>query len=370
MITYVLPTKDRPQSLARTLHGISALGPHDAEVIVADNASATPVRWGAALDSGVPVKVVRMPRNIGAAARNAAAAEASEASEWIVMLDDDSRPMDLGHLAALKSAGQDVAAVAAEIFLPGPGGHGVGRRESGGLPEVFIGCGVAIRTEVYRALGGYDPKFDYYAEEYDLAARLMMQGWRVVMDRRFRVLHEKVSGGRDMARILQRLVRNNAWIAKRYAPDGQVWGEVRRQVTRYREIAAKEGVSGGWFKGVLELLVTLLAQPRRTLDEELWNRFTGLAAARAALRAAHGAKPLGKVCVFAPGKNEHLIVQALGELGVETLSDPTRADTLVPGTLSPGPMLDAADDAAGRWAGKRVVLPFHVASEAGRRAVA
>ena len=39
----------------------------------------------------------------------------------------------------------------------------------------------------------------------------------------FRVLHRKVTANRDMNVILSRLVRNNGWVAQRYAP------EVRRK---------------------------------------------------------------------------------------------------------------------------------------------
>ena len=74
---------------------------------------------------------------------------------------------------------------------------------------LFIGCGVAVRREAFRALGGYDTAFNYYAEEYDLAARMILAGGRVAFEQDFRVTHAKDARGRNMDLILARLVRNN-----------------------------------------------------------------------------------------------------------------------------------------------------------------
>ena len=206
-ISFIIPTRDRAPVLAETLTGLSELGPLPAELIVVDNASEAPPELPARLPNDIPVRTIRLDSNEGAAARNRAA-EAARA-EWLVMLDDDSHPVGAGFLRAIADAPADVAAIGAEIFLPS------GAREAGGLPEVFIGCAAAIRRADFLAAGGYDPAFDYYAEEYDLAAKLLLAGRRVVHDRRFRALHRKSTQGRDMGRILHRLVRNNVWALQR-----------------------------------------------------------------------------------------------------------------------------------------------------------
>ena len=104
MITYVIPTRDRHEELARTLAAIAALGPHAAEVLVIDNASAAPVRTWEVLISGVPVRCIRLKRNLAAAARNLAVQYADARSQWFVMLDDDSHPVDLRYLSILREA--------------------------------------------------------------------------------------------------------------------------------------------------------------------------------------------------------------------------------------------------------------------------
>jgi hypothetical protein len=280
------------------------------------------------------------------------------------MLDDDSAPLDTGFIDAIRGAAPDVAAIQAEILLPRDRGLSV-RHESGGLPEVFIGCGVAIRRRVFEELGGYDATFDYYAEEYDLSARLIAAGHRVSYDPRFRVLHSKVQANRDFGRIVGRLVRNNAWVQSRYAPASDLAGDLWETVSRYFVIAKKERALGGYFSGLRELVGSIADQPRRPLSRSGYDRLTGLTHARAALRAAWNERPFTSAAVVSPGKNVKLIVRALVEMGVEAgvvkageTRHAERADAIVIGTLSPGPMLDGAEEAGLRFPAKRIILPW------------
>ncbi|MGH7132822.1 MAG: glycosyltransferase family 2 protein [Phycisphaerales bacterium] len=354
MISYVLPTRDRPAVLARTLAKLGELSAHEAEVIVVDNASAEPVRLEPTLANGIQARVIRLDRNAGAAGRNAGATATNPASRWIVMLDDDSYPLDVGHLEALRHARPDVAAVGAEIWLPTV--DGLPSHEAGGLPEVIVGCGAAIRRNVFLEVGGYDEKFDYYAEEYDLCARLILRGWLVGFDKRFGVMHHKERQGRNFARIVRNLTRNNAWVMQRYAPEADRAALVRGEVARYRRIAAKENASTGWVRGIADLAMTLWRQPRMEMNTAQWARFTGLAAARQAVNAATEQWGLHRVAIVAPGKNEHVVRRAVIDAGLEIVDDVEDADALMVGTLSPGPMIDAT--AALRASGKPVIVPL------------
>lgn len=371
MISYVLPTRDRPEILRATLRALGSLPSHAAEVVVVDNASQTPPCVPLRLDNGVDVKLILRNRNEGAAARNEGVLRADPASQWIVMLDDDSAPTDLGFLGAIQRSCPDVAAVAAEIFLESPSQDPASppRREAGGLPEVFIGCGVAIRREAWtgtarrgrRALAaGYDPSFGYYAEEYDLCARLLLDGWRIGFDRSFRVVHRKVSAGRNMDLILRRLVRNNAWTMARYAPRGQRRREIVGTVTRYGKIATLERAELGFGQGLGELALTLWKQPRWEMPRAVWEHFVGLSAARAGLHGEFARRAFRTAAVVDEGKNSHVVRAALEELGVRIVADETKADALVVGTLSPGPMLDAFEARLRRapYGSPRVIAPW------------
>jgi len=368
MISYVLPTRDRPDRLTATLEAIAALGDHasvgGAEVVVVDNASQTKPVAPKVLASGVPVRLILRSENEGAAARNAGVEASDPSSDWIVMLDDDSHPVDTRFLAALCGRGAEVGAVMADIRLPR-----LGTREVGGLPEVFIGCGVAIRRGAFLELGGYDRAFNYYVEEYDLAARLLLAGYRVEFDPAFRVDHAKDVSNRNMDVILQRLVRNNGWVVQRYAPEEHRREELREVRSRYRRIAVKENSLVGLSRGLVELRRTIRGQKRTPLSSELYERFTGKAHAVEALHAEHRGCPFHTAAIVEAGKNAWVVREALAEIGVREVDATDDPEMLVIGTMSPGPMIDAAE----RWSGNmerwRLAAPWKIANDLVRRPV-
>lgn len=368
MISFVLPTRDRPARLRQTLHALGRLKApsgvaFSGEVLVVDNASQQTPLLPRTLDNGLVVSLLKRPTNEGAAARNAGARASDPASTWLVMLDDDSYPLNLDFLRVLNEQPADVAAVSADIFLQGKlDGEGaiIAPREQGGLPEVFIGCGVAIRRDAFLSLEGYDPRFNYYVEEYDLAAKLLLAGHRVHFSRDFHVLHAKDSGQRDMDTILARLVRNNGWVAQRYAPDSHRRNELREVRRRYRAIAAKEDAMHGYTQGLLELRRTVRAQPRQPMTQDVFDRFTGLAAARTALQHAWNQFRFRSASIVDHGKNAWVIERALQDLGVTIAPYGSDPEAIVIGTMSPGPMLDATRRrlALRRGRGPRVVAPW------------
>lgn len=366
VITYVLPTRDRADRLLATLTSLGDLGPHGqvggAEVIVVDNASRTAPVIPPKLASGVPVRMIRLATNEGAAARNEGVKASDPSSDWIVMLDDDSHPVDTRFLTALHNRGPDVGAVMADIRLPR-----LGTREVGGLPEVFIGCGVAIRRGAFLELGGYDSAFNYYVEEYDLAARLLLAGYRVEFDPLFRIDHAKDVANRDMDLILERLVRNNGWVVQRYAPETQRRSELREVRSRYRSIAVKERAMAGFGRGLVELRRTIRDQRRTPLSDRLYERFTGKAHAVEALHAEHRNCPFHTAAIVEAGKNAWVVREALSELAVREVDATDDPEMLVIGTMSPGPMIDAAERWAARTDRWRLAAPWRTVNELMRR---
>ncbi len=356
MIGYVLVTRDRPERLAKTLGAIGAQAEHDAEVVVVDNASAQRADVPGELENGIGVSVVRLGHNAGASGRNVGVEMLGRKVVWAVMLDDDSHPTDVGFVDRLAVMDDDVFAVSADIVIGGEGG-GV-EREQGGLPEVFVGCGVAIRREAYMKAGGYDAGFGYYVEEYDLAAKLLLMGGRVIFEPGFRVVHHKVSANRDMNVILEKLVRNNGWVMARYAPDEvrQAW--LDETVQRYERIAQKEGAMAGYARGLRELQSTVDHQPRTVMDRAMFDRFTGLAQAREAIDAELERGSFERVKLVCKGKNAVVIRQALCEREV-VVGDDEEECVYVVGTMSPGPMIDGAAQLMKRCDGQeRLVVPW------------
>lgn len=345
MIGYIIPTRDRHEELQRTLGEINKLGQQigmgGAEVVVVDNASSTPVDLPEQLPCGTRVRTIRLDENLGASARNVGARAADDRCQWLVMLDDDSAPLDSGFEIALRRAPKDVAAVAADIFL-GQSEDTIVRREDGGLPEVFVGCGVAIRRDVFLDMGGYDQSFGFYAEEYDFCARLLQVDKRVQFSQIFRVLHRKVSDKRDMDLIVQRLVRNNGWVCQRYAPLCALEEEMDRVIERCQLIAERESAQAGFKRGLAELNESVDKQRRTPLDDAQWDRFTGLTQAREAIKQR---LPLGAASaqIVSEGKNAHVIRRAMRDLSLREVK--AGGDCRIIGTMSPGPMIDALEGA-------------------------
>jgi len=353
MISAIIPTRDRPDELRATLGhlirfvegglGGPGIDRENFEIIVVDNASTTEA--SAACEDitdgcGLNIRFIRLDENLGAAARNTGAQEAN--GDWLLMLDDDSVPLACDLHGVLGRAPADIAAIGGEIILPD------GSHESGGMPEVIIGCGCAVRREAFLSVGGYDPSFGFYVEEYDLCAKLIVSGSRIVHTRALKFEHRKVTAGRNFSQILRRLVRNNAWYIARYAPDDAVEREHQAIVERYRGIAKKEAVLPGFERGMLEAASKMADQPRLALTDEQWSRLTGRGAVRRGLEALDD-QSLDRVRLVHPGKGEDVIRSELAARGI-TIDE--RAESACIGTLSPGPVLDAMDaepDAITLW---------------------
>ena len=341
MISYILPTHNRPDRLLQTLDQINKLSLADlaplggGELVIVDNASESTIEVSETLPNGLPIKLIRLESNMAAASRNVAAENAS--GDWLIMLDDDSYPLDSGFVDVLINAPPDIAAIGADIRLPD------GQREAGGLPEVIIGCGAAIRRDAFLAVGGYEKSFHYYVEEYDLCAKLLLAGHRIIHDMRFRIMHEKVEAGRDMNVILKHLVRNNGWVTQRYAPEDCLANDLCESIVRYGQIAKKESAETGYLQGISELFATLEDQPRNPMSHELFDRFTGISHVRATFKELQLADRNIKIALVNKGKNCWVVEKVLQEMGVRVIDNVQNADLLIIGTLSPGPMLDAYD---------------------------
>ncbi len=333
--TIVIPTRSRPAELARTLALLAEqdAGEHGCEIIIVDNASDPPALAPDELANGWGVRTVRLARNAGAAARNTAAAHAT--GEWLLMLDDDSAPLDDGWVAAARNAHRDTLAIGAEVLLPD------GRHEAGGLPEVVVGCGALVRREAFLGCGGYDESFEYYGEETDLCARLIGTGGRVGYDAGFRILHRRSESERDLSRIIERLTRNEALTIWRYAPDHELDQWLERTLARRCAVAAREGVSAAYEKGEGAFRRRAASEPRRPLALDHWDRLTGMAFVLGWLRESRAHACAVRMPTGAPGKHPEVIAAALKREGVYA-QEVSSADAVVAGTLAPGLALDAA----------------------------
>jgi hypothetical protein len=118
----------------------------------------------------------------------------------------------------------------------------------------------------------------------------------------------------------------------------------------------------GYQSGLTELELTVEAQPRTPMTAQQYDRFTGMAAARAALHS-HPSLSAGattRMAIVDNGKHAWVVRSVLQDMPqIELVADEAEADALVIGTLSPGPMLDAAERRI--ESGKPVICPWTLA---------
>ncbi|MDL4812974.1 glycosyltransferase family 2 protein [Actinomadura opuntiae] len=219
-VTIVVATRDRADELRRSL------ARHTAPVIVADNASADGT---AQVAEAAGARVLRLPRNLGAAARNAGAREA--VTRYVAFADDDSwwAPGSLERAVRILDAHPRTALLAARVLVgererPEPVSEEMARSPLGrpdGLPGPailgFLACSVVVRRDAFLDAGGFSDVLHFGGEEELLALDLAAAGWGLAYAPELVVHHHPSAAGRDPAARRRREVRNRlltAWLRR------------------------------------------------------------------------------------------------------------------------------------------------------------
>ncbi|MFB4296818.1 glycosyltransferase family 2 protein [Actinomadura sp. NTSP31] len=219
-VTIVVATRDRADELRRSL------ARHTAPVIVADNASADGT---AEVAEAAGALVLRLPRNLGAAARNAGAREA--ATRYVAFADDDSwwAPGSLERAVEILDAHPRTALLAARVLVGEeerlePVSEEMARSPLGrpdGLPGPailgFLACSVIVRRDAFLDAGGFSDVLHFGGEEELLALDLAAAGWGLAYAPELVVHHHPSKSGRNPAARRRREVRNRlltAWLRR------------------------------------------------------------------------------------------------------------------------------------------------------------
>lgn len=213
-VSVVVLTRDGRDHLEALLPALRERTTHDRlEVVVVDNGSGPETR--AFLAAQADVRVVRNETNLSFSEANDRAAAAAT-GEVLVFLNDDVEPLSHGWLPRMLAAlRDDVVAVGAQLvyprrpllasartrdvgvqhrgiaFEPVPGGvpravhpgHGDDPDLAGPPVEVAAATAacLAVRRDAFDAVGGFDLRYTYGAEDVDLCWRLRAAGGRVVV---------------------------------------------------------------------------------------------------------------------------------------------------------------------------------------------
>lgn len=226
-VTAVLMTFNRRDALAEVLGRLDELPVVD-EVIVVDNGddgSDELVRsWGG------KVKLVDPGGNIGIAARNMGAREAT--GDLLLFLDDDSYPLPgavealielLDRVPNLAVAGglvRDVNAAKEVVVDTQVGSFDWWQRngEKGAAPPDGFPCfffpegACLVRRDAFFEVGGFFEPFFFGAMEVDITTRLLGAGWDVRYLPTAEFDHMKVPAGRPpFVDVLALRIRNQLW---------------------------------------------------------------------------------------------------------------------------------------------------------------
>ncbi len=215
----VIATRDRPRELAHTVDRLRAL-PERPPLVIVDNASEP----GRAPTGRAGAEVVRLPANLGGAARTVGARRT--ATPYVAFSDDDSwwAPGALEEAADVLDAHPRLGLLAARVLV-GPDEREdpvcAAMRDSplGTEPDLpgpsvlgFVACGAVVRRSAFLAMGGFHPRLGIGGEEELLALDLAAAGWGLAYVDRV-LAHHHPSSSRDPAARRRRQLRNALWSA-------------------------------------------------------------------------------------------------------------------------------------------------------------
>ena len=243
-VSFVLATRNRRETVRATLEALQVSRSEAAgiEAVLVDNTSsdgtAEMVRR-----SFPGVRLISLRRNLGSCAKAIGVNRA--AGQFVVFLDDDSHPRP-GSIARMIGHFRDrpgLAQAGFTVHLPD------GRRESGALPGIYVGCGVGFRRDALRAVGNLDRTLFMQAEEYDLSFRLVRAGYDIAVFDDLHVEHFKTLQARLTGRTVYYDTRNNLIVAARYLPRRWLLPLMQDYTQRYRWIAESAGRLGAYARG-------------------------------------------------------------------------------------------------------------------------
>jgi len=275
-VTVVIATRDRRESLLRSLSRLDGAAP----VVVVDNAS-TDGSAAAVRERHPEVEVVELPVNTGAVARTDGVRRAT--TPYVAFADDDSwwEPGALTAAADLLDAHPRVAVVVGRVVMAADGSEDavtrkhraavLGRSPGAPGPDVlsFPAFAAVLHRDAYCSVGGFSPLLFFGGEEHLLALDLAAAGWQQVFAEDVIAWHSPAGPDRPTPARWALQTRNDVlvdWLRRPLPVAMAATGRLARQAVR--DAAARRALLG-----LLRRLPAALRQ-RRPVPAEVQRRFT------------------------------------------------------------------------------------------------
>lgn len=207
LISVVIATKNRPDSLDRLVRSLLHQDYRPYELIVVDDGSDPPLERSSSL-----MTCLRNSKSIGAtAARNLGIRHSS--GDVVAIFDDDveiSDPTLLSRAVRLANGLAGWGAIGFRQLRPGGEVHKIQPAKASALCYTgnFLSYGNFLSAAALREVGLFEPLFGYYYEEMELSLRLLDAGYSILYDPSLSVTHYQDERGRDQTRIYRLMLRN------------------------------------------------------------------------------------------------------------------------------------------------------------------
>lgn len=191
------------------------------EIIAVDNGSNDGTKEYLKLQS-TWLNIILLDNNDGIAGYNRAFEIAQ--GDIILVLDDDSSPVNnaiFPRLIRLFSNHANIGAVACHILDNlGNDQHSwhLPDKKTPGLSPAFIGCGFAIRRNLFEQIGWYPEPFFIYENETKVAFDIRKAGFEIYYDPSCLIQHRANLEQRPGWRRIFYPTRNNLWLIREYYP--------------------------------------------------------------------------------------------------------------------------------------------------------
>ncbi len=245
-VAITIATRNRLADLKRTLAVVAALEPAPDELLItADGCSdGTPefVREHFPLARLTVNGVAR-----GSTASRDAMFRAAE-SDLIVILDDDSYPLDSDFLSRTPAFFEKHPRLAVLSFSQRSDETPVSLTTADfgatHLAGTYVDCAAMLRKSVFIELGGYPAQFRIAYDEPDFSVRCVCAGWQIRYEPSLTFRHHYSSAQRSELRMHQTHARNEIWSVIMRCPAPQLFMVAAFRAARQFTYACRRGF--GW----------------------------------------------------------------------------------------------------------------------------